>query len=66
MNKINTKQRIIYKIYNEDGLFQQELLPKELSGGVRHYLKFNESVKIKRESISQAHFEHIFGDYYDL
>ena len=61
-----TKQRIIYNIYNEDGEFKQELLPKELAGGVRHYLKFNKSVKIERESISQAHFERIFGDYYDL
>ncbi len=58
-----TKQRIVYSIYNEDGDFQQHLLPKELGGGVRHYLKFNKSVKIERESISQAHFERIFGDY---
>lgn len=62
----HTKQRIVYSIYNEDGDFQQQLLPKELGGGVRHYLKFNKSVKIERESISQAHFERIFGDCYDL
>ena len=62
----HTKQRIIYNIYKEDGKFAQELLPKELAGGVRHYLKFNKCVTIERESISQARFNDIFGDYYDL